>query len=59
MDYKTLQIRNLRESGKLRSKLLSSDLNKQISLDMRTNLDKHNKHRAYYIVGTLRIPNVL
>jgi len=56
MDYKTLQIRNLLESGKLRSKLVSSDLDKQISLDMRTNLDKHNKHasllRSRYITDT-------
>jgi hypothetical protein len=43
MEYKTLQIRNLRESGKLRSKLMSSDLDKQISLDMRTSLDKQTR----------------
>ncbi len=43
MDYKTLQIRNLRESGKLCNKLVSSDLDKQISLDMRTNLDKQTR----------------
>ncbi len=43
MYYKTLQIRNLRESGKFRSKLVSSDLDKHISSDMHTNFDKQTR----------------
>ena len=43
MYYKTLQIRNLPESGKFRSKLVSSGLDKHISSDMHTNFDKQTR----------------
>ncbi len=41
--YKTLQIRNLWESGKFRIKLVSFGLDKHISLDMHTNFDKQTR----------------
>ena len=43
MYYKTLPIRNLRENGKFRSELVSSGLDKHISLGMHINLDKQTR----------------